>query len=189
MKLLPQIDAPDIDLQLLDHHHATMMYATIHRDRKYLRQWQNWPDYMRTLDDVRDLIKYSRQKHEADNGLDFAIMVKGHFAGKIGLTFIDWHFRTTEIGYWVSTQHQGHGVITRSTQALLKYVFEQLVLRRVNIRCAEGNLRSRAIPERLGFRFEGELSTKTWLHSKQIQEVMYSMSINRWYKQQSLKDN
>lgn len=185
MKPLPQIDTPNIDLQLIDHHHAVVMYATIHRDRKHLRQWQNWPDYMQTLDDVRDLIRFSRQKYQASNGLDLAIMVEGQFAGKIGLTFIDWHQRSSEIGYWISATHQGQGLITRATQAILRYAFEQLVLSRVNIRCAEGNLRSRAIPERLGFRFEGELAHKTWLHHKQIQEVMYCMTIHRWRKQQT----
>ncbi len=182
MSLFPQIDTIDIDLQPLDEQHALFMYAVIHRDRKHLRQWQNWPDYMQTLDDVRDLIKYSRQKRESDNGIDLAIMYKGQFAGKIGLTYIDWYSRITEIGYWVSAQHQGLGLVTRSTEALLQYVFDTLVLDTVHIRCAEDNLRSRAIPERLGFRYDGPLDYKTWVHNEQIQEVLYCMTIQLWRK-------
>jgi ribosomal-protein-serine acetyltransferase len=45
--------------------------------------------------------------------------------------------------------------MTQCCAAMLDYLFHEAKLHRVCIRCATGNTRSCAIPERLGFRREG----------------------------------
>ena len=47
--------------------------------------------------------------------------------------------------------------MTKTCSYLITYLFEELKLNRIEIRCAETNRRSCAIPERLGFRLEGKL--------------------------------
>ena len=178
-------DHQQAELELLNYHHAPEMIKVINKHRDYLRQWQNWPDYIRTLSDVYELIRFSIEKREQDNGFDLAIMYNGHLGGKVGLTYIDWYTRATEIGYWVNADFEGKGLITSTCKAVIKHVFEQLILDKVYIRCADDNIRSRAIPERLGFTNEGALNHKTWLHGKRIQEVMYSLSIKQWRARRS----
>ena len=153
------------------------MFSVITKHREYLRRWQNWPDYMQTLSDIYELVRFSIQKREQDNGFDLIIMVDGQLGGKVGLTYIDWYARTTEVGYWVNADFQGKGLITTTCKAVVDYVFKDLMLDKMYIRVAEGNVRSRAIPERLGFQCDGPLSHKTWLHGKRIQEVMYSLTL------------
>jgi RimJ/RimL family protein N-acetyltransferase len=57
-----------------------------------------------------------------------------------------------EIGYWVRVDATGRGLATRATSALTKVALEQRGVRRVFICCDEANVRSAAIPRRLGFR-------------------------------------
>ncbi|HET9309826.1 MAG TPA: GNAT family protein [Actinomycetota bacterium] len=65
-------------------------------------------------------------------------------------------FRTTaEIGYWISSSFEGRGLISRSARELTRLAFEHVGVHRAIIRAGVGNVRSRAVPERLGYRQEG----------------------------------
>src|SRR6185436_1084270 len=66
-----------------------------------------------------------------------------------------------EIGYWIATAHAGKGLATESTGALVRVGFEVERLERVEIHCDPANVRSLAIPRKLGFRHEGTLRART----------------------------
>lgn len=85
----------------------------------------------------------------------FVIRVDGVFAGLVGFRSTDRFNRRTEIGYWISREFEGRGLMTRAVTALVNLAFSDLGMNRVQIRCATGNDRSRRIPIRLGFRLEG----------------------------------
>jgi ribosomal-protein-serine acetyltransferase len=50
----------------------------------------------------------------------------------------------------------------------------------VEVRAAPGNRRSRAIPERLGFRQEGILRDAEWLYDHYVDLVVYAMLADDW---------
>lgn len=64
--------------------------------------------------------------------------------------------------------------MTRACEALVNFSLRDLGLHRVEIRCAEENVKSRAIPERLGFVKEGFLREVEWLHDHYVDHVVYS---------------
>ena len=55
------------------------------------------------------------------------------------------------IGYWLGEQFQGKGIMTAACRVLVNYAFNEFKLHRVEIKCATGNTKSCAIPERLLF--------------------------------------
>jgi RimJ/RimL family protein N-acetyltransferase len=59
-----------------------------------------------------------------------------------------------EIGYWCHIDHVGRGIITRSAGALTDIALALPGVDRVEIHCDRANVRSAAVPRRLGYRLE-----------------------------------
>ena len=95
--------------------------------------------------------------------------------GAAGFAGIDWVARATSVGYWLSEEHQGRGLMTRAVKALVDHAFGELELHRVEIQAAADNLRSRAIPERLGFQEEGTLREAERVGGRYHDLVVYGL--------------
>jgi ribosomal-protein-serine acetyltransferase len=68
-----------------------------------------------------------------------------------GFHEIDWKTRQCDMGYWVRKSAQGHGYATEATNAMLRYAFNALGMRRVGLTHSSGNESSRRVAEKLGF--------------------------------------
>lgn len=77
--------------------------------------------------------------------------------GGSGMHDVDWTVPRVEIGYWVRTPYSGRGYVTEAVRAITAYAVDALGVKRVQIRMSTRNVRSRRIPERLGFVLEGVL--------------------------------
>jgi len=76
--------------------------------------------------------------------------------------------------------HQGRGIVTLATACLTDYAFREQDRKRVILHCAVGNLKSRAVAERLGFVQEGILREAEWLYDHYVDLVVYSMLKRVW---------
>jgi RimJ/RimL family protein N-acetyltransferase len=74
-----------------------------------------------------------------------------------GFHNIDWAARQCEVGFWVRKSAHNRGFATETTNALLRYAFQALNMRRVGITHAGGNQASSRVIEKLGFAPEGIL--------------------------------
>jgi RimJ/RimL family protein N-acetyltransferase len=72
-----------------------------------------------------------------------------------GFHDIDWTARICDTGYWVRMSAQRRGFATEAANALVRYAFGALNMRRVGLTHAGGNELSRRIAEKLGFQPEG----------------------------------
>ena len=72
-----------------------------------------------------------------------------------GLHDIDWQARQCDTGFWVRKSAQGRGFATEACNALVRFAFGALAMRRVGITHSSGNEASRRIVEKLGFALEG----------------------------------
>jgi RimJ/RimL family protein N-acetyltransferase len=62
-----------------------------------------------------------------------------------------------EIGFWIHVDHIGKGMATESTAALTNVAFAVDGVSRVEIRCDPANVRSAAVPAKLGYTHEATL--------------------------------
>jgi RimJ/RimL family protein N-acetyltransferase len=68
---------------------------------------------------------------------------------------LDWTARQCHTGFWVRKSAQGKGIATETANAMVRYAFEALGMRRVGLTHTSGNEASRRIAEKLGFASEG----------------------------------
>ena len=65
-----------------------------------------------------------------------------------------------EIGYWINVNHVNRGYATEISAALTKVAFEIENLNRVEIHCDPKNIKSAAIPKKLGYIYEATLRNR-----------------------------
>lgn len=82
------------------------------------------------------------------------------FIGSSSLHNIEWEIPKCEIGYWINTKFSGNGYMTEAINELTNLAMKKLKSRRLEIRCESTNIKSRSIPEKLGFKLEGILSNE-----------------------------
>lgn len=59
-----------------------------------------------------------------------------------------------ELGYWLGVPYWGRGIVPEAAQELLRHAFEDLKLARVWCGYYDGNLKSKRVQEKLGFRYQ-----------------------------------
>ena len=170
----------DIYLKLFNPNDAVELLNLINSNRFYLREWLDWVDKTKDISDSKEFIYDSRKQFASNNGFQVGIWYKGELVGVIALHEIDWEDRQTEIGYWLGEEYQGNGIITKSCEAIIDYVFDELELNRVEITCAEENSKSQAVPKRLGFTKEGVIRDNQWLNGRYVNHVVYGLLKDEW---------
>ncbi len=170
----------DLELRLLEERHSEDLFAVVDQNRQHLRQWLPWLDTNASPDDARSFIKSALDQFANNAGLVAGIWYRNRIAGVIGYNSIDWINRNAHIGYWLGARYQGKGIVTRACKALIDYAFNELELNRVEIRCATGNMKSRAIPQRLGFAQEGLVRQAEWLYDHFVDHAIYGMLASEW---------
>lgn len=171
---------PDITLEVMELGHAGEIYRVTEANREHLRRWLPWLDDIRSVDDTRAFIQTARRQLIRNNGFQTVIRCEGRLVGALGHHGINWNNRSTSIGYWLAADVQGRGIMTRSCRAFIRHTFTELAIHRVEIRCAVANVRSRAIPERLGFRSEGVIRDVEWLYDHFVDHVVYGQLAAEW---------
>ncbi|MEY8349043.1 GNAT family protein [Bacillus cereus] len=172
----------DIELQLLEKHHKEELYELIDQNRNHLRRWLPWVDGTKSPDAYDEILPMWLKKFADGNGFESGIRYNGKLVGMVGIHEVSWGKKATSLGYYLAEDASGKGIMTRSVKAVLHYAFEELKLNKVEIRCAVGNQKSRAIPERLGFKLDGILRDEAWMYDHFQDLAVYSLLASEWKK-------
>ncbi len=180
--------APTPQFQISDRHllrlptalDADELFKLTDTNRGYLRQWLPWVDRATCAEDTRRVIQSGLQQFANQQGFHAVICHDSRIVGVVGFHAIDWNNKCTSIGYWLSESHQGRGLMTTSCRAVIEYAFTVWNINRIVIRCATGNLRSQAIPERLGFLREGIQREAEWIYDHFVDLIHYSLLRADW---------
>ncbi len=173
------IDA-DTELWTIEEHDASEMFALTDTNRGYLRRWLPWVDNTRSVEDTLAFIRTSQLQRASNLGFGCVIRYKGQIAGTINYHPINWSNHRVEIGYWLGASFQGKGLMTKACKAMIAYAFDELLLNKVEILCATENTHSCAIPQRLGFTFEGVLRQGEWLYDHYVDLKLFGMLATEW---------
>ena len=170
----------NLQLKSLELRESEDLLLLVDANREYLRQWLPWLDMTTNIDEMIAFVESAMRQHTSGLGFQAGIWLAHEMVGVIGYHHLEWANRSTCIGYWIAEPFQGRGIMTKSCRSLVEYAFEEWRLNRIEIRCATGNVRSRSIPERLGFAEEGTFREAEWLYDHFVDHIVYSMLAKDW---------
>jgi ribosomal-protein-serine acetyltransferase len=152
---------------------AEELHRAIERNSAHIGAWLPFGDqpFERTAAHVRTSVR----AFEAGRGLAMLIFDAGGLVGAVSFVDASREHAKTQIGYWLSEDAQGRGIMTRAVAAMVEQAFGPWGFERIEIRVAGGNARSRAIPERLGFRLEGRLRASERDGATVHEEIIYGL--------------
>jgi len=101
------------------------------------------------------MLKNIQITNQSKRSLITYLFFKEQLIGSIGFVHIDQVNASAELGYWLSKDFQGQGIISTSCQRLIDYGFKHLDFHRICMKIIPDNKKSLRIPERLGFEPEG----------------------------------
>ena len=164
----------NITLKRLAHDADQAKYDTIVSNREHLLPWLPWAHFYH---DFEEMPKYTEsQIKDFDEGINFGydIFYNGTFVGSIDLHKISEANHSCEIGYWLSRDFTGKGIMTQAANAIIEYAFNELKMHRITILAATENKASCAVAERHNFEQEGILRDEQYLDDKYYDTVVYA---------------
>lgn len=169
------------ELRLLSLRDADELLSVLTQNRAHLDQWLRWTATLQMIEDVQAYITRFAQKSADDDGFHAGIFQANKLVGGIVCHYINRSSHKSEIGYWLIEDAVGQGLVTQGSIEILRILFEDKQLHRVEVQCGVDNKRSRAVPERLGFVQEGIKRESEWITSRYVDHVVYSMLSREWY--------
>lgn len=131
---------------------AVLLPAVITASGSHLSDWLFWAVGGYTGEDASTFFQRTHESWETGRSYEYAIRVDGAIAGGIGVMTRE---GGVEIGYWLSREFIGRGLMTRAASLLTEDAFRRGA-GYVEIKHDELNVRSGAIPARLGFAVHGK---------------------------------
>ncbi len=171
-----------IRLEPIKYTHAFQIFQSIDQNRDFLSKWLPFVEQTRTQEDTESFIRSVLAEPGDEREDVFVIWHQDHFAGLIGLKDTDRLNLKTEIGYWLIEKMTGKGIMKRSVEVLVSYLFTAVKMNRIQIKCGVGNEKSAAIPKRLGFHFEGIERHGEKHRDSFIDLEVYSLLRQEWEK-------
>lgn len=153
-----ELPGEQIVARMLRDDDAPEMHAAIQESREHIRPWLPWADFHPSVNETIEFIRRTQSQWAIRQSFGMGIFgLDGRFLGGIGITPRNWAVPSLEIGYWIRKTEEGKGYVTEAVRLVTELGFECLRAQRVTIRCDVRNVRSKAVPERLGYTFEGTM--------------------------------
>ena len=176
-----QIDE-NLKLILPQQQHAEEITRFVRENLDRLKPWMPWATDDYSIDSARDFISENLKRLAESGSFALNLVWNGKIVGSVGFHNLDLNNKSAHIGYWLAKEAQGKGFMTRCCRVLINYLFDDLKLNRIQINCNVENLKSRAIPERLGFELEGIHRQVEFFDNRFGDWAIYAMLREDWKK-------
>jgi len=155
------------------------LLALIEKNLERLRRWEPWAHGEQSEQSLRTFTRAQLKGWVDGENLPCVILHDGELIGTTGARIVT-YTRTAELGYWVDEDFEGRGAVSRAVSGVLARLFLDHDLARAEIRTGAGNVRSRALAERLGFEHEGTLRKALPVGQEHQDIVVYGLLRDEW---------
>ncbi len=178
-----------IKLEVIAPHHAADLLDVVNDNRQYLSRFLPWVGAMQKVSDFERYIQQCEKLVSEKAEMSFVILYHDVLVGRIGIHHINRHNQNGAIGYWLAETAGGKGIMLRCCRTVIDYGFDVLQLKRIEIRAATENVRSKAIPQKLGFTFEGVMRKAELVGDRLYDIAVYSMLWEEWTEYSNKSEN
>ncbi len=125
-------------------------------NRDWLRPWEATNPHAPNSFDVKAQLRGLLRQLNDESGMPFVIEVQGKLQGQLNVANVMYgSVSSAVLGYWVSPEVAGRGVMPTAVALVTDYLMDQVGLHRVEINIRPENLASLRVIQKLGFRYEG----------------------------------
>lgn len=167
-------------LSLVENSFAVKYFDIVTEQRDYLGQWLAWPPMADSEAFFANFIKQSLYDYADSKSLVCAMVLAGELVGNISFHNIDTQLKKLEIGYWLSRDHQGKGLVSKCLTKMIEIAFTELQMEKIEIFVAVENHPSRKVCHRLGFELEGVITSAEQLNDRMYDHAAYALSRSDW---------
>jgi ribosomal-protein-serine acetyltransferase len=149
----------DNNLLLRSYHveDARDLFQAVNESRAHLRPWLIWVDSTTKQEHSLQFIQMSLQQQHSQEALALGIFYNRKIIGGIGMHHWDHVLEKAYLGYWISKEYEGQGIVNKCLERFIDFIFDKVGLNKLEIHFIPSNKRSACVAERLGFKVEGVL--------------------------------
>jgi ribosomal-protein-alanine N-acetyltransferase len=146
----------DVKLRVAKMRDSKQLEKLILGNRSWLRPWEATNPEAPNSFDVRGQLRGLLRQLDDQSGMPFVIEVQGQVQGQLNVANVMYgSVSSAVLGYWVSPEVAGRGVMPVSVALVTDYLMDQVGLHRVEINVRPENVASLRVIQKLGFRYEG----------------------------------
>lgn len=135
---------------------AKALFSVIDKNREFLLPWLEWVDAIKSSDDVYDRLKQKDYEWSIGQKVEYVLfgVENSDIVGALWVHRIDEDNRFVELGYWLSKNFSGKGLMKEAIKLLEEELFSKGI-ERVIIRNDTQNENSINLAKSLGYFLEG----------------------------------
>jgi ribosomal-protein-alanine N-acetyltransferase len=113
----------------------------------------------RSIEDSRAFLELESSKRESGGEPEWGIVYKGdhRLIGTCGIVSWDPDHARAELGYVLSRDYWGRGLMAEAVRAVISFGFQRMNLNRIEARCTAENAASARVMEKAGMTHEGTM--------------------------------
>ena len=140
-------------------------------------------DTHRSIEDTRMFLHEFIAANYRMGVLDYALCLReqpGRVIGSMGIYLRSTQHQTAEIGYILSNQHWGKGLVPEAGRKLIDHVFRTTQVHRISAPIFAENTKSRHAASKMGMTLDGVLRESLLIRGVRRDEAVYSILRTEW---------
>jgi ribosomal-protein-serine acetyltransferase len=134
---------------------APALFDAVNQSRSHLHPWLTWVDKATKPEHSLQFIQQSLHELNMQESLALGIFYDAQIIGGVGMHNRDLQTKRAQVGYWISKEYEGKGIIHKCLQEFIKFLFEKIGLNKIEIHFIPANKRSAKVASHLGCKIEG----------------------------------
>ena len=162
LKDLPTLETERLILRKMVLNDAEAVFA--YASNSEVSRYTLWETH-RSIEDSRAFLEFATQKYENGGEPDWGIVYRGNgcLVGACGLVNWEAEHARAEVGFVLSREYWGRGLMSEAVRAMLRFGFERMNLNRIEARCIAENAASARVMEKAGMVYEGTLHQREYI--------------------------